>query len=104
MLFKLIQFANISVIIRFGKLFPAVSEHYTVFYLINILVSQDQLLFCDDCDRGYHMYCLKPPMEKPPEGTCSVHINILRWAPLGPAPTVWLIESQGNLTPVILRQ
>ncbi|GCC41482.1 hypothetical protein chiPu_0025179 [Chiloscyllium punctatum] len=29
---------------------------------------QDQLLFCDDCDRGYHMYCLTPPMSEPPEG------------------------------------
>jgi hypothetical protein len=29
---------------------------------------QDQLLFCDDCDRGYHMYCLSPPMAEPPEG------------------------------------
>lgn len=32
---------------------------------------QDQLLFCDDCDRGYHMYCLSPPMSEPPEGTYS---------------------------------
>uniref|UniRef100_A0A3B3ZW63 C2H2-type domain-containing protein n=1 Tax=Periophthalmus magnuspinnatus TaxID=409849 RepID=A0A3B3ZW63_9GOBI len=31
--------------------------------------NDDQLLFCDDCDRGYHMYCLKPPMTQPPEGT-----------------------------------
>ncbi|CAM9108434.1 unnamed protein product, partial [Bubo scandiacus] len=23
--------------------------------------NDDQLLFCDDCDRGYHMYCLTPP-------------------------------------------
>ena len=29
---------------------------------------QDQLLFCDDCDRGYHMYCLSPPLSEPPEG------------------------------------
>lgn len=32
---------------------------------------QDQLLFCDDCDRGYHMYCLSPPMSDPPEGTSN---------------------------------
>lgn len=31
----------------------------------------DQLLFCDDCDRGYHMYCLKPPLTEPPEGSWS---------------------------------
>ncbi|XP_059496937.1 zinc finger protein neuro-d4 isoform X2 [Stegostoma tigrinum] len=29
--------------------------------------NDDQLLFCDDCDRGYHMYCLNPPMSEPPE-------------------------------------
>lgn len=31
--------------------------------------NDDQLLFCDDCDRGYHMYCLNPPMQAPPEGS-----------------------------------
>ncbi|XP_071268699.1 zinc finger protein DPF3-like isoform X1 [Salvelinus alpinus] len=36
--------------------------------------NDDQLLFCDDCDRGYHMYCLKPPMTKPPEGSWSCHM------------------------------
>ncbi|UYV77534.1 DPF2 [Cordylochernes scorpioides] len=30
--------------------------------------NDDQLLFCDDCDRGYHMYCLSPPLSEPPEG------------------------------------
>ncbi|XP_019904045.1 zinc finger protein ubi-d4 isoform X2 [Esox lucius] len=35
---------------------------------------QDQLLFCDDCDRGYHMYCLNPPMAEPPEGSWSCHL------------------------------
>lgn len=36
--------------------------------------NDDQLLFCDDCDRGYHMYCLTPPMAEPPEGSwiCSL--------------------------------
>uniref|UniRef100_A0A8C9VTC8 Double PHD fingers 1 n=1 Tax=Scleropages formosus TaxID=113540 RepID=A0A8C9VTC8_SCLFO len=34
----------------------------------------DQLLFCDDCDRGYHMYCLSPPMAEPPEGSWSCHL------------------------------
>lgn len=33
--------------------------------------NDDQLLFCDDCDRGYHMYCLKPPIKEPPEGSWS---------------------------------
>merc|ERR1711936_52924 len=38
--------------------------------------NDDQLLFCDDCDRGYHMYCLKPPLTEPPEGSWSCHLCI----------------------------
>lgn len=30
--------------------------------------NDEKLLFCDYCDRGYHMYCLLPPMNNPPEG------------------------------------
>nr|XP_020755780.1 zinc finger protein DPF3-like isoform X1 [Odocoileus virginianus texanus] len=36
--------------------------------------NDDQLLFCDDCDRGYHMYCLNPPVAEPPEGSWSCHL------------------------------
>ncbi|KAK9409774.1 zinc finger protein DPF3 [Crotalus adamanteus] len=36
--------------------------------------NDDQLLFCDDCDRGYHMYCLNPPVSEPPEGSWSCHL------------------------------
>lgn len=36
--------------------------------------NDDQLLFCDDCDRGYHMYCLTPPLIVPPEGSWSCNI------------------------------
>ncbi|ETE66771.1 Zinc finger protein DPF3, partial [Ophiophagus hannah] len=41
--------------------------------------NDDQLLFCDDCDRGYHMYCLNPPVSEPPEGTgyISPRIDLL---------------------------
>jgi len=38
--------------------------------------NDDQLLFCDDCDRGYHMYCLVPPMKEAPEGSWSCQICI----------------------------
>ncbi|CAH1111494.1 unnamed protein product [Psylliodes chrysocephalus] len=39
--------------------------------------NDDQLLFCDDCDRGYHMFCLSPPLVNPPEGSwsCGVCVN-----------------------------
>ncbi|XP_018895665.1 zinc finger protein ubi-d4 B isoform X3 [Bemisia tabaci] len=36
--------------------------------------NDDQLLFCDDCDRGYHMYCLSPPLSSPPEGSWSCRL------------------------------
>jgi len=36
--------------------------------------NDDKLLFCDDCDRGYHMYCLNPPMKNAPEGSWSCSI------------------------------
>jgi len=38
--------------------------------------NDDQLLFCDDCDRGYHMYCLVPPMKIAPEGSWSCQICV----------------------------
>jgi len=38
--------------------------------------NDDQLLFCDDCDRGYHMYCLVPPMKMAPEGSWSCQICV----------------------------
>ncbi|CAG9860981.1 unnamed protein product [Phyllotreta striolata] len=38
--------------------------------------NDDQLLFCDDCDRGYHMYCLTPPLVNPPEGSWSCRVCI----------------------------
>lgn len=30
--------------------------------------SEDQLLLCDGCDKGYHTYCFKPKMDRIPEG------------------------------------
>jgi len=38
--------------------------------------NDDKLLFCDDCDRGYHMYCLVPPMKTAPEGNWSCSICV----------------------------
>jgi hypothetical protein len=30
--------------------------------------NDEQMLLCDTCDRGYHMFCLKPPLTAVPEG------------------------------------
>lgn len=29
---------------------------------------EDQLLLCDGCDKGYHTYCFRPPMDNIPDG------------------------------------
>ncbi|GLI58863.1 hypothetical protein VaNZ11_000628 [Volvox africanus] len=29
---------------------------------------EDQILLCDHCDRGFHLFCLKPPLSAVPEG------------------------------------
>lgn len=31
--------------------------------------NDDAILFCDNCDRGFHLYCLDPPIEEPPKGS-----------------------------------
>lgn len=52
--------------------------------------NDDQLLFCDDCDRGYHMYCLTPPLSEPPEGLWSCHLCIEEYGQggqRGPGPS-----------------
>lgn len=41
--------------------------------------NDDQLLFCDDCDRGYHMYCLSPALTSPPEGSWSCKLCVLEF-------------------------
>lgn len=31
--------------------------------------NDDAILFCDNCDRGFHLYCLDPPLKEAPTGT-----------------------------------
>lgn len=37
----------------------------------------DKMLLCDMCDRGHHMYCLKPPVKVCRGQTSVVEINTL---------------------------
>ncbi|PAA86393.1 hypothetical protein BOX15_Mlig034237g1 [Macrostomum lignano] len=48
----------------------------------------DQMLFCDDCDRGYHMFCLKPPLTEPPEGNWSCSLCVEQAAAVAAAAAV----------------
>ena len=43
----------------------------------------DPMLLCDRCDRGYHMHCLDPPLERVPAGswTCPACRPALQMAP-----------------------
>ncbi|XGW34694.1 hypothetical protein V3C99_018582 [Haemonchus contortus] len=38
--------------------------------------NDDKLLFCDDCDRGYHTYCFMPAMKCLPENEYSCELCI----------------------------
>lgn len=39
----------------------------------------DKMLLCDGCDRGHHMYCLKPPVEVgKKKNYCSVLVGQLK--------------------------
>ncbi|CAD7698303.1 unnamed protein product [Ostreobium quekettii] len=29
---------------------------------------ENQIVLCDECDRGYHLFCMVPPLERVPEG------------------------------------
>lgn len=46
-----------------------------------LLPLQEQMLFCDDCDRGYHLYCLSPPLSEPPEGNWSCELCLKEYYP-----------------------
>lgn len=42
-----------------------------------IPIPQDNMLFCDSCDRGFHMECCDPPLSRMPKGDLKnlVHSN-----------------------------
>lgn len=45
----------------------------------NTADNEDRLLFCDDCDRSYHTYCLSPPLVEPPEGNWSCQLCLVEY-------------------------
>lgn len=34
----------------------------------SVVLFQDEMLFCDSCDRGFHMECCNPPLSRMPKG------------------------------------
>ena len=55
------------------SLVSLVSLLYWCFFYLECVIcgnseNDDKLLFCDECDRGYHMYCLTPVLSEAPAG------------------------------------
>ena len=50
--------------------------------------NDDQIIFCDRCDRGWHIYCLRPALSKLPKGTwfCPLCKPVEKHVPASPAP------------------
>lgn len=41
---------------------------YSSIFILCPFIFQDNMLFCDSCDRGFHMDCCDPPLSKAPKG------------------------------------
>ncbi|MFH4979774.1 hypothetical protein AB6A40_006483 [Gnathostoma spinigerum] len=50
--------------------------------------NDDQLLFCDDCDRGFHLYCLRPKLSTAPDGEWSRHLCQLEFGATASRPII----------------
>lgn len=42
--------------------------HYGLNLFVFVCDIQDNMLFCDSCDRGFHMECCDPPLTRMPKG------------------------------------
>lgn len=56
---------------------------------------QDEMLFCDSCDRGFHMECCDPPLSRMPKGEVftlsgfSVSLSAVNSKPFSSQTAVW---------------
>ena len=37
----------------------------------------EKMLFCDECDKGFHTYCLSPPMSSVPKTAWKCYVSLL---------------------------
>ena len=36
----------------------------------------EKMLFCDECDKGFHTYCLTPPMSSVPKTAWKCYVSL----------------------------
>ena len=54
--------------IKFVGISSACDQSVSGQYILGLPFFQDNMLFCDACDRGFHMECCRPPVNRPPKG------------------------------------
>ena len=77
-MYVIYRITHVAYLLLYLYMYVCYLQNHTCSLFVIVLVYvcmllQEQLLFCDDCDRGYHMYCLKPPLLEAPEGTYKIH-------------------------------
>lgn len=67
----------------------------TSFTNASVVLFQDEMLFCDSCDRGFHMECCNPPLSRMPKGEVftlpgsSGCLSAVVSKPFSPQMAVW---------------
>lgn len=54
----------------------------------------ERMLLCDGCDRGHHLYCLKPPLEEIPKGDWYCIVCRPKAKPAAPAKRKYIEEEE----------
>lgn len=56
----------------------------------------ERMLLCDGCDRGHHLYCLKPPLEEIPKGDWYCIVCRPKAKPASPAKRKYIEEEDDD--------
>lgn len=59
---------------------------------------QDEMLFCDSCDRGFHMECCDPPLSRMPKGEVFILSGFSVFPPLLSIQSLFFTEGRLGLS------
>lgn len=59
---------------------------------------QDEMLFCDSCDRGFHMECCDPPLSRMPKGEVFILSGFSVFPPLLSIQSLFFIDGRLGLS------